>query len=80
MPFLLLLDTILVPPIASTSLLPLNVVVFSLNIATVPFVLDWYFPLHVFAVWEEQPFQIQLAFLKLDLKVNLVFFFQMFVS
>jgi hypothetical protein len=48
MPLLLLLDTILVPPIASTYLLPLNVVVFSFNLVIVPFVLDWYFPPFMF--------------------------------
>jgi hypothetical protein len=37
-------------------------------------------PFMFLQVWEEQAFQIWLAFFKLDLKVNFVFFFQMFVS
>jgi hypothetical protein len=33
-------------------------------------------PLHVFAVWDEQPFQIQLAFFKLDWRWIWFFFFK----
>jgi len=43
MPLLFLLDTNLVPPIASTSLLPFHVV-FSFNVVIVPLVLNQYFP------------------------------------
>jgi len=49
---LLLLDTILVPFIASTFLFPLNVVVFSLNVFVIPLVLDWYFPPSCFYNYE----------------------------
>ncbi len=43
MPLLFLFDTILVPPIASTFLLPFNVVVFPFNVVTIPLILNWYF-------------------------------------